>query len=64
MYKLSCFRYPPPSSKTIREYHSVTQGFIVNEIFRRVDPSKRTMGEFIKEELREKLGLGLYLGIQ
>lgn len=34
-------RWPPPSYGTAREYHSFTRGFILNEIFRRVDPQVR-----------------------
>lgn len=30
-----------------REYHSISRGYILNEIFRRADPKKRTLGEFI-----------------
>ena len=29
-----------------REYHALTRGWIVNELFRRVDPAGRTIGEF------------------
>ncbi|HIL97026.1 MAG TPA: class A beta-lactamase-related serine hydrolase, partial [Pseudomonadales bacterium] len=30
-----------------REYHAITRGWIVNEVFRRVDPAGRTIGEFL-----------------
>jgi CubicO group peptidase (beta-lactamase class C family) len=30
--------FPPEDSGTRREYHALTRGFILNEIFRRVDP--------------------------
>lgn len=33
-----------------REYHAVTRGWIVNELFRRVDPQGRTIGEFLDTE--------------
>ena len=32
-------------------YHAVTRDWVSNEIFRRVDPKKRTMGEFLREEM-------------
>ncbi|MCP5043065.1 MAG: beta-lactamase family protein, partial [bacterium] len=34
-----------------REYHAITRGWIANEIFRRVDPGGRTIGEFLSEEI-------------
>jgi len=33
-----------------REYHAITRGWIVNEVFRRVDPGGRTVGEYLREE--------------
>lgn len=38
-------------NRKIRSYHAVTRGFIINEIVRRVDPKKRTIGEFVREEI-------------
>ena len=38
----------PPESWGPREYHEATRGYILNEIFRRVDQSGRTMGEFLR----------------
>lgn len=35
----------PAQSK--REYHSITRCYILNEIVRRVDPQKRTIGEIL-----------------
>jgi CubicO group peptidase (beta-lactamase class C family) len=37
---------------TKREYHAVTRDWILNEIFRRVEPRGRTMGEYLAEELK------------
>ena len=34
-----------------REYHAITRGWIVNELFRRVDPAGRTIGEFLRQEI-------------
>jgi hypothetical protein len=48
----------------LREYHGVTKDFIVNEIFRRVDPKKRTLGEFLKEEIHERHELDIHCGYQ
>ncbi len=55
-------RYPPPSFGSSREYHSLTRGFILNEVFRRVDPEGRTIGQYVKEVFREHMGLDIYIG--
>ena len=34
-----------------RVYHMTSKDLILNEIFRRVDANKRTMGQFVREEL-------------
>lgn len=57
-------RQPPshtPGAK--REYHSVSRGFIVNEIVRRADPSGRTIGEFIRDEIAAPLELQSELAV-
>ena len=43
---------PGDGSKSRRGYHYVTRGFVLNEIMRRVDPKGRTIGQFIREELK------------
>lgn len=43
-------------------YHSLTYGFVVNELIRRTDPLRRTLGQFIREEINEPLGIEFYLG--
>ncbi len=45
-----------------REYHAITRGWIVNEIFRRVDPAGRTIGEFIREQVATPLAADVVLG--
>jgi CubicO group peptidase (beta-lactamase class C family) len=47
-----------------REYHAVTRGWIVNEVFRRVDPNGRTIGEFIQETLRQPLNVDVCVGVK
>jgi CubicO group peptidase (beta-lactamase class C family) len=44
-----------------RVYHALTKDFITNEIFRRVEPSGRTMGEYWQQEIQKKLGVDVYL---
>jgi len=43
-------------SKRIYAYHGLSYGFPLNEIFRRVDPKKRTIGQFVREEINKPLG--------
>ena len=45
-FPFGCYRY----------YHGVTRDLITNEIFRRVEPKKRTMSEFLNEELKPLFG--------
>ena len=52
-----------PEGDSPREYHALTRGWIANEIFRRVEPAKRTMGEFLREQISEPLGIDLYFDI-
>ena len=33
-----------------RQYHAVTRDWITNEIFRRVEPNGRTMGEYMRDD--------------
>ena len=47
----------------VQGYHAITRGWYLNEIVRRVDPQKRSMGTFIREELMPLLGFEFYLGI-
>ncbi|EAQ98071.1 serine hydrolase domain-containing protein [Congregibacter litoralis] len=46
-----------------REYHAVTRGWIANELFRRVDPQGRTIGEFVKEEISAPLNADVAVGL-
>ena len=40
-----------------RAYHLLSGGFFLNEIFRRVDPERRTIGKFIESEVRAAISL-------
>ncbi|KRX00226.1 Beta-lactamase/transpeptidase-like protein [Pseudocohnilembus persalinus] len=51
------------SKKTNREYHAMSRGLILNEIVRRVDPQKRTIGEIVNEELNCKYRTNIYFGV-
>jgi CubicO group peptidase (beta-lactamase class C family) len=45
------------AEKPPRKYHFITRGFIINEIVMRVDPKKRTVGEFLRDEIATPLQL-------
>ena len=47
-----------------REYHAITRGWVANEVFRRVDPAGRTIGEYLRQELAEPLGADIVLGMR
>jgi CubicO group peptidase (beta-lactamase class C family) len=51
------------TSSVKREYHALTRGWIANEVFRRVDPAGRTIGEFMREEISEPLGTDVVIGV-
>ena len=47
-----------------REYHAVTRGWIAGELFRRIEPDGRTMGQFLREEISQRFGVDVYIGIK
>ena len=47
-----------------RQYHALTRGWIVNELFRRVDPAGRTIGEFLREEVSGPLEADVVIGVR
>lgn len=50
----------PPGHKRI--YHKLTRDWVANEIFRRVEPQRRTMGEYMKDSFCKDFGLNIVLG--
>ncbi|CAF3050384.1 unnamed protein product [Rotaria sp. Silwood2] len=44
-------------------YHALTYGWLVGEIVRRVDPQKRTIGEFIQDEIADRIQTEFYIGL-
>jgi CubicO group peptidase (beta-lactamase class C family) len=54
----------PKGGSGRREYHAMTRGWIVNEVFRRVDPARRTIGEFLHDEISEPLGVDAVIGVK
>ena len=43
------------SSCSFREYHGITRGFVAQEVFRRVDPAGRSIGQFLRSLSFEEL---------
>ncbi|WP_159819289.1 serine hydrolase domain-containing protein [Colwellia sp. 20A7] len=52
----------PDGSK--RQYHALTRGWIANEVFRRVDPTGRTIGEFLREDISNPLKADTIIGVK
>ena len=53
-----------PGEGNQREYHAITRGWIAGELFRRVEPSGRTMGQFLRDEISVPLGIDVHIGLQ
>ena len=53
-----------PGAGNQREYHAITRGWIANELFRRVDPAGRTMGEFLRDDISRPLGADAMIGVE
>lgn len=52
-----------PKADSPRQYHAISRGWIVNEIFRRVEPDNRTLGEYLREQISEPLGVDVYFDV-
>jgi CubicO group peptidase (beta-lactamase class C family) len=46
---------------TRQAYHALTLGFYEGELLRRIDPKRRSLGQFFQDEIASPLGLDLYL---
>ena len=46
---------------TRQAYHALSLGFYENELLRRVDPRRRSLGRFFQDEIASPLGLDLYV---
>ncbi|ETN85042.1 hypothetical protein RB195_020311 [Necator americanus] len=44
-------------------YHAITFGWIVDQIVRRADPKRRSVGQFFKEEVADKYGIDFHIGL-
>ena len=45
-------------------YHSASRDWITNEIFRRIEPEGRTMGEYLAQGLRSEFGFDIVCGMK
>jgi CubicO group peptidase (beta-lactamase class C family) len=46
---------------TRQGYHAITLGYYENELLRRVDPQRRSLGQYFQDELAASLGLDFYI---
>jgi CubicO group peptidase (beta-lactamase class C family) len=46
---------------TRQAYHALTLGFYEGELLRRIDPQRRSLGQFFQDEIASPLSLDLYL---
>ena len=44
-------------------YHAMTHGWYQSELIRRVDPKRRTAGQFFAEEIAQPLGVDFFIGL-
>lgn len=51
----------PPG--TAHGYHGLTYGWLAGELVRRVDPKKRTFGQFVHDEITKPLNIEFYIGL-
>jgi CubicO group peptidase (beta-lactamase class C family) len=46
---------------TRQAYHGITLGYYESELLRRVDPRRRSLGQFFQDEIASPLGLDVYI---
>jgi CubicO group peptidase (beta-lactamase class C family) len=51
----------PPGRE--QAYHSISLGFYENELMRRIDPNKRSIGRFFADEIAKPLGIDFHIGL-
>jgi CubicO group peptidase (beta-lactamase class C family) len=44
-----------------QSYHAITLGFYESELLRRIDPQRRSLGQFFQDEIATPLGLDFYI---
>lgn len=63
MARLLARQRPAWTPGTRHGYHTMTLGFCMQELIRRVDPARRSLGRFFQQEIAEPLGLDFYIGL-
>jgi len=48
---------------TAHGYHALTYGWLAGELVRRVDPTHRSLGTFVQEEITQRLDIDLWVGL-
>jgi CubicO group peptidase (beta-lactamase class C family) len=57
-------RQPPAWQPGTRHgYHTLTLGWYQSEFLRRVDPRRRTLGQFFQDEIAQPLGIEFHIGL-
>jgi CubicO group peptidase (beta-lactamase class C family) len=51
----------PPG--TAHSYHALTYGWLAGELIRRVDPKKRSVGKFVRDEIANQVKIEFYIGL-
>ncbi|CAF1478939.1 unnamed protein product [Rotaria sordida] len=54
---------PSWSPGSAHSYHAWTYGWLAGELIRRVDPKKRSLGQFIEEEISNPISLEFFIGL-
>ncbi|KAL3078206.1 hypothetical protein niasHS_012093 [Heterodera schachtii] len=52
-----------PLGTTRSGYHAVTFGWLIDQIIRRVDPQRRGISQFVREEITDKHNIDFHLGL-
>ncbi|CAJ0606048.1 unnamed protein product [Cylicocyclus nassatus] len=50
----------PPDSQIA--YHPITFGWLIDQVFCRIDAKHRSIGEYFRDEIRQKYGIDIYIG--
>ncbi|CAF2763788.1 unnamed protein product [Rotaria sp. Silwood2] len=51
------------SPGTTHGYHGLTYGWLAGELVRRVDPKRRTLGQFIQDEIANRIKIEFFIGL-
>jgi CubicO group peptidase (beta-lactamase class C family) len=63
MARILARQKPAWAPGTRHGYHTMTLGLYMQELIRRVDPKRRSLGRFFREEIAVPLGLDFYIGL-